>query len=238
MRLPVGLAAVLCCLLLQTSVALGEAAVVKGDRGNGAYGHSFSFGRATQREATQEALSNCATYSRNCVIVRQFNSMCFALAYSQTGGWGFDFRNSLPEAEQAAIAQCQAHGRSSQCHVVRSFCDSVSEQTIRAQQEAQRLREAREEGRRMAEGSAPNWLPANPSDNTKTMTVLVAALLLAIGVILKVDLSKSAKVVIAIAVPTLASVTLYVLGIKTDYTLVSIPIAGGFAAALIYSMSA
>lgn len=68
------------------------------------------------------------------------------------------------------------------------------------------------------------------------LVVIIGLLLLLVGLLARPGIPKSVRVFVMLAVPIGVSVTLYLLGVKTDLTLLSIPIFAGLAIALIYTV--
>jgi hypothetical protein len=67
------------------------------------------------------------------------------------------------------------------------------------------------------------------------MAWIIGALLILLSMIVGRDLPKPLKTAILIIVPVAVNVALYVLGIKLDITVLSVPLVAGFSLALIYS---
>lgn len=78
--------------------------------------------------------------------------------------------------------------------------------------------------------------PLKTSENVKFLTLIVVGLVAVIGLLAKRDLPAQVRLIIGITVPALVSLALYTFGIKTDVTLLSIPVFAGLAIAVIYTI--
>ena len=81
--------------LTLSSPVFGEAALVQGTNANGSVAHTYSYDQSTGDIAAAHAMQNCNRSAFNCYVARQFNSTCFAMAYSETGGYGYAFADDI-----------------------------------------------------------------------------------------------------------------------------------------------
>lgn len=84
----------------------------------GAHGYAYDY--ATQTEAQDGALAECAKYGGGCKVASWFRNGCGALAVGDDRGWGADWGNSRNEAENKALQRCGTH--TSKCKIIRWAC--------------------------------------------------------------------------------------------------------------------
>ena len=84
---------------------------------DGSYGYSYD--HPTRRNAERAALRECG--SLGCVVKLWFKNNCAAYARGR-GGEGWAYNDSLEDAKQRAIDECEARG--SGCEVVCWACNT------------------------------------------------------------------------------------------------------------------
>ena len=83
-----------------------------------AYG--YSVGHPDRETAEQKAIEACSKHASDCKV-EMWTSRCVALAMSNNGAWGTDWKDSREEADKAAMAQCEKY--SGTCKVKVSVCN-------------------------------------------------------------------------------------------------------------------
>jgi uncharacterized protein DUF4189 len=116
------------------ALAVGQPA----DVARGGFTYGFSYDKADEQEARQEALQQCRTTKDAaqdanlrslCTVVRTYSNQCIAVAMDPragTPGIGWAFAAELRDAESQALAQCrQTDGpeQADACVVDHSGCD-------------------------------------------------------------------------------------------------------------------
>jgi hypothetical protein len=116
------LATVLLVSLASGGVARAEYGAIAYDQGSGRYG--FAWNKGTQRQATDTAMKDCG--SDKCKLIPVPGGKCGALATSadekESNAWGVSIRERKPDAELAAIQNCQKR-TSGQCKIKGSECN-------------------------------------------------------------------------------------------------------------------
>ena len=138
------LALILPYLLART--ANGEAAIVVGKLPDGSWVYQTSYNYSTRSEAASNALARCQQRAHSCYVHHQFNSSCFAVAFTDRGGMQFAYHTDLSQAKNEALRTCRSK-LTGNCRIADSFCDTVSEAQLeqqRVQAAAERARLARE----------------------------------------------------------------------------------------------
>jgi hypothetical protein len=114
--------AALALMLTAAAPALAAAGAIAYDESNGKYG--FSWNKPTQQEANAAAKKDCG--SDKCKLIPVPGGKCGALATSsdpkESSAWGASVREGKPEAELAAMQNCQKR-TSGQCKIRGSECN-------------------------------------------------------------------------------------------------------------------
>ena len=131
---------------LLATTANGEAAIVVGKLPDGSWVYQTSYNYSTRSEAASNALARCQQRAHSCYVHHQFNSSCFAVAFTDRGGMQFAYHTDLSQAKNEALRTCRSK-LTGNCRIADSFCDTVSEAQLeqqRVQAAAERARLARE----------------------------------------------------------------------------------------------
>ncbi len=227
---------------------------------DGSNGWGTGFG-PTGGDASQQALRTCQQYGVRCYVAEQFcdnvsedgiRAQREAERQARLDQEERDLRERWAEterdrqareqqareaAERQALAEEEARQQTERLAAERKATEAAEEQARQAREELDRLRTERDRlARDAAKPPSVRQTPIGIGEVNAMLVIVIVLLVGILGMILKGNMNKTLKVAIAIIIPTAVSVALYLLGIKTDFTILSIPIAAGFALALIYTV--
>lgn len=89
----------------------------------GAYGYGFNY--ATEAQARDRALTECAKHAQDCKVYATFQRQCIAVARASNNAFGWAYGFAADERGERALNEC-AGRNGNDCKVVTRFCSGAT----------------------------------------------------------------------------------------------------------------